>query len=362
MRLAVIGDYVEEGWPSMDLAAEMLVVHARALADVVMVRPAMPRLPRALLRPRGAERRFVLERALGRYVVYPAQLWPERGRHQLFHVADHSYAHLVLALPQHRTGVYCHDLDAFRAGFPEAPSGTRHWALSRLLLSGLRRARVVFHSTAAMREEILARELVAPERLVHAPLGVAPEFVPLANEHDREWAAQGRYVLHVGHLIPRKNPELLLQLFARLAATHRDLRLVQIGGQWSAEQARRLSELGLEGRVLQKRGISRAELAAAYRSAQATLLPSTAEGFGLPLIESLACGTPVVATDLPVLREIGGRVVEFCQRDALEQWCEVTERLLDGDAAGREERLGWASRYTWQRHANTILDAYRALA
>ncbi len=355
MRLAVVCDYLEEGWPSMDLMAEMLVMHAKAFAEVDLVRPAMPRWPWGAAAPGAFERGF------GRYLAYPIRVLRERQRHQLFHIADHSYAHLVLALPERRTGVYCHDLDAFPAASSAASASAWRRVLGDLLLLGLRRASIVFYSTEAVRAEILARRLLPAERLVHAPPGVSSEFVPAANEYDREWAARGPYLLHVGSLIPRKDPEFLLRLFARLAAKQRDLMLVQIGGHWSRDQARLQGELGISGRVLQRQGLSREELAAAYRCARAVVLPSKAEGFGLPVIEALACGSPVVASDLPVLREVGGSAVDFCHPGELEQWHQAIDRRLHEGSAGREERLGWASRYSWQQHARTIVNAYKAL-
>ncbi len=355
MRLAVVCDYLEEGWPSMDLAAEMLVEHGRASAEIAMLRPALPRWRE------GSGAPSALERGFGRYVAYPAQLLRERARHQLFHVADHSYAHLVLTLPPERTGVYCHDLDAFQAALDQAPQAPWRRGLSSLLLAGLRRASVVFHSTLAVRDEILARRLVPRERLVHAPFGVSPEFVANTNEHDRAWSARGRYLLHVGSLIPRKNPEFLLCVFAALAQEHADLTLVQIGGQWSSAQLRLIDELGIAGRIVQKRGLARQELAAVYRSAQAVVLPSSAEGFGFPVIEALACGSPVVASDLSVLREVGAGAVDLCEPGSLAPWLQAINRRLSDRDLGREQRLAAASGYSWQHHASTILTAYEAL-
>src|SRR5687767_448969 len=110
MRIAVICDYLEEGWPSMDLAAEMLIAHGRELADIRVIRPRLPRLPEPL---RGGQRFTVLDRAVGRYAAYPAHVLSRRRESEAFHVVDHSYAHLTLTLPSARAGVYCHDLDAF---------------------------------------------------------------------------------------------------------------------------------------------------------------------------------------------------------------------------------------------------------
>jgi glycosyltransferase involved in cell wall biosynthesis len=358
-RVAVICDYLEERWPSMDLAAEMLAVRGEPLVDVGMVRPRMPRWPRfgGANTCSGAP-----ARALGRYVTYPVQLLQRRGEFDAFHVVDHSYGHLALTLPAERTGIYCHDLDAFRVTLePRRSDEAWRKSLSKLLLAGLRRARVVFHSTRVMGEELAKRGLVAPERLVLAPLGVAPEFVPEPTRWDEEWARYGPYLLHVGSLIPRKNPQFLLEVFARIATRMPELRLVQIGGEWSGAHSKWLGDRGLAHRMLQRRGLTRKELAAVYRQATLVILPSTAEGFGIPVIEALGCGTPVVASRLPVLQEVGGDAIRLCAVGKLEEWSEAVSQVLSDPELGRLERLRQASRFSWAEHARIIFEAYREL-
>ena len=143
MKLAVLSDLAEENWPSMDLVSEMLVEHAGKLPglEVTNVRPE---LPRSLGESIAAGTR--LGRSLGlafaRYALYPLQLPRLRGRFDCFHVADHSYAHLTLGLPRSRTGVFCHDIDAFRPMLGGARPGWRK-RLAELLARGMRRASVV---------------------------------------------------------------------------------------------------------------------------------------------------------------------------------------------------------------------------
>ena len=118
IRLAVLRDYPEEGWPSMDLFAEMLVAEARRRPEgSVWTESYVPPFRRRfscipwLGRRRAA---FNADRLLNRLWDYPSRLGNRAAEFDLFHVCDHSYAQLVHALPAGRTGVYCHDLDAFR--------------------------------------------------------------------------------------------------------------------------------------------------------------------------------------------------------------------------------------------------------
>jgi glycosyltransferase involved in cell wall biosynthesis len=367
-RLAVIRDFPEEGWPSMDLCADMLLAHLpdgplRADPVCCRFRRRLGRVP-GLRRLRAA---FSADRLLNRYWDYPRHLRRLAGGFDLFHVCDHSYAHLALALPPGQAGVYCHDLDAFRCLFgPGAPRRSR-WrrALARRTLRGLQRAAVVFHSTEAVRRQLEVHGLVDPGRLVKAPYGVAPEFTaaPGSGGNEGPAAVPGPYLLHVGSCIPRKRIDVLLEVFARVRRGRPELRLVQVGGEWTLAQRSQLGRLGVAGAVRQFRGLSREAVAGLYRGAALVLQPSEAEGFGLPVIEALACGAAVLASDLEVLREVGGPAAVYRPVGDVGVWAEAVAGLLDRpqDAPARATRLARAAVFSWAAHAQTIGGAYRRL-
>jgi glycosyltransferase involved in cell wall biosynthesis len=367
-RLAVLCDLLEERWFSMDLLADMLIENAASVPNIAVER-VRPELPRGLSRLATSRGERPVERwsrklglALARYLTYPASLAGRRSGFDVFHVADHSYAHLVLELPAARSGVYCHDIDAFRPLLERPRASLPRRALAGALLAGMRRARVVFHSTAAVRDDILTHELVPEERLVHAPYGVASEFVPEPNPMDEALSGQPPFVLHVGSLIPRKNPEFLLKLVVEICRSSDALHVVQVGGRFSPEQRLELERAGVAGRVRQIESLGRAELAPYYRAARAVVLPSTAEGFGLPVIEALACGTPVIASDLPVLAQVGGNGVVLCRVNDLPAWANAVREVVAGRGPERASCTAAAARYSWKAHAQTILSTYSTLA
>jgi glycosyltransferase involved in cell wall biosynthesis len=111
------------------------------------------------------------------------------------------------------------------------------------------------------------------------------------------------------------------------------------------------------------RGLTREQVASLYRAAAVVLQPSEAEGFGLPVVEALACGAIVVASDIPVLREVGGTAITYCPMGDVGAWVAAVERMLDDPAVAppRVERLAWASRYSWAAHSRTIANSYLAL-
>jgi len=369
-RLAIVSDYLEEGWPSMQLAADMLtgsLVHQRGWDDVRQLRPPLKRRFSAAAAAGGDRLRFNADRLCGRMADYPLFLLRRRRHFDAFHVADHSYAHLVHALPRSCTGVYCHDLDTFRCLLQPEREPRPRWfrAMARLIESGLRRAAVVFHNSRAVGRELQSYGLVRAERLVHAPLGVSTTFQPVPAEARAAVPAwlPANYLLHVGSCIARKRIDVLLSVFEGLRTRFPDLLLVKVGGDWTAAQLEQIERLDLRRSLVHHRQLTEADLVTAYQFARATLVTSGAEGFCLPLIESLACGGLAVASDLPVLREVAGDAAIYCGLAEVPEWIARITALLRQEAAPPplELRLRQARRYSWASHAETISNAYQCL-
>jgi glycosyltransferase involved in cell wall biosynthesis len=146
------------------------------------------------------------------------------------------------------------------------------------------------------------------------------------------------------------------------------LRLIRVGGDFTREQRRRAASLGLERHVTSLPFLERRVLAAVYRRAAVVLQPSDREGFGLPVAEAMACGTPVVASDLKPLREVGGTIASYCPVGDVRAWTETVsalleERVADGKvwASRRAAAVADARRFDPLEHARQILDVYREL-
>jgi glycosyltransferase involved in cell wall biosynthesis len=374
LKITVLCDAPDENWPSMDLAAEMLLqrwgtnaaLNVEASPLSIGIPPIVRRLPGA----RGEKIALNADRAIARYVTYPIRAFGARRPGRLFHVVDHSYAQLVHALPGARTGVYCHDLDAFLPIlFPEKYRGSR-WrhALAWILLRGMRSAAVVFHSTREVGRVLETHGLVPRHRLVKAPYGVGPEFNARPDRADGadivlSKLAGRRFLLHVGSGIARKRLDVLFEVFARLRATHADLQLVQQGAVLSAAQRAHVERLGIGDALVQPPKLARTTLAGLYRRASLVLVTSDSEGFGFPVIEAMACGAIVLASDLPVLREVGEDASLYAPVGDVPAWTSVARAVLDGTMTGApmSARLERAATFTWDQHARTILEAYREI-
>jgi len=368
-RLAVLPDFPDEGWASMDLCAEMLL--ANLPTSVAGVRAIPPYRNRVTQLPVLGRTRFAFnaDRLYNRYFAYPRFARSLRNA-DAYHVVDHSYAHLVHELPAERTGVYCHDLDAFRCLLEPQTEPRPHWfrSLMRRVLSGMQSASVVLATSRTTYAQILQLGLIDPAKLIEAPLGVAAEFHEQSPVEpirigaidalrDRPW------LLHVGSTIPRKRIELLLEMFAMARREIPELHLVKVGGEWTPGQREQIDRLGLSSYVTHLIGLSRLGLAEVYRRASVVLVPSDAEGFGLPVIEALACGAPVIASDIPALREAGGTAATYRAVGDLPAWVQAIVETICGDTTvpAKPDRLVWASRFRWQTHAATVAEAYAKL-
>lgn len=381
LRVAIVADLLEEHWPSMDLAADMLLRHLSrdAFPDIEAVQ-LRPPLVRRLTRVPGLRDRFqsdLRDRVLNRFWDYPRWLRRVRDDFDVFHVIDHSYAHLVHVLPAARTVVTCHDTDAFLALVePGRMASGLPKVLARRIRTGIQKAARVACVSDVTYEDLRRYRLLPSDRMVVVHNGVDPACSPLADEAaDRaiERLAgvpnEGTVdLLHVGSTIPRKRVDLLLRIVAAVKERQPRVRLLKAGGGFNDEQRNLLRSLGLEGDVVKLPFLTNAELAALYRRAALVLVTSEREGFGLPVIEAMACGTPVVATDLPVLREVGGDAAVYAALGDVDGWREAILGLLGEQAddrlqnLGRRKRLEQASRFRWDRHAAAMAAIYREVS
>lgn len=374
-RVGIVADLLEERWPSMDLVADMLMAHltpdAASHLDVALLRPSLT--PSLLTRVGRVAR---MDRYVRRFSDYPAWLRARAAQFDVFHVIDHSYAHVVHALPAERTIVTCHDADAFLPLVaPELTTSRLPLALVRRIHRGLRAARIVACPSAATRDELLQFRLVEPERVQVVWNGVHPELTPEANRDADAFVRSllgepdGHLdLLHVGTCIPRKRIDRLLEIVAALRARDPRVRLLKAGGSFTPAQEALAQSLGLADAIVQVPFLTTAQLGALYRHAAVVLATSSREGFGLPVAEALACGTSVVATDLPVFREVGGAAAAYAPLADTSAWCAAVWNTLDGSAspehkaATRARNVASASRFSWRAYAAAMTALYDTVA
>jgi glycosyltransferase involved in cell wall biosynthesis len=212
---------------------------------------------------------------------------------------------------------------------------------------------------------------VPPEKIAVAPLAVDEDFAPVPREEARRrlearYGIDGPFLLFVSTLEPRKNVPTLLRAFARVAKAipHR---LVLVGPEgWNTEQIYETMERHhLSMRVVRPGFVPRGMLSSFYCAADAFVFPTLYEGFGLPLLEALACGCPVITSNNSSVPEVTGDAALRCEATDDEAIAEDILRVL-GNAALREElaRRGreQAGRFSWRSCAETTVGVYRSLA
>lgn len=380
-RVALIAPMPEEKWYSIELCAEMLLANLQAHhADSVRAEILAPHMVRRLsLLPYVGHRRHALnaDRLLNRFWVYPRYLRQRALEFDLFHLAEHSYGQLARGLPAERTVVTCHDLDTFRCLLePERdPRPRLYRAMAQQQMTALLTAARVICVSHTVRNELLGFGIVPAERVAVVPNGTHPSSSPHPNPPADDVAASFLAsprptvdLLHVGGIAPRKRLDVLLRVFATVREEIPEARLIRVGGAFAPAHQELVKELHLEDSILVLPFLDREVLSAVYRRATLVLQPSDAEGFGLPVTEAMACGTPVVASDIPVLREVGGTVATYCPVGDVMAWSRAVLELL---AERQEQPERWAARqvagvshgsmYSWEAHARGVLAIYQEL-
>jgi glycosyltransferase involved in cell wall biosynthesis len=236
---------------------------------------------------------------------------------------------------------------------------TKRLYTKRLIPHTARKARLIITNSEYSKWEIV-RYLGMPEdRIRVTPLAASAEFKPIPIQ------SENPYFLYVGNLEPRKNLERLIEGFARMPG--KDYQLIIAGNRWYHGEAAeaKARALGLNGRVKFLGYVPRAELPALFSGATAFVYPSLLEGFGLPILESMACGTPVITSNNSSMKEIAQDAAVLIDptdgREMTEALVRMSEdRRLREDLSRRG--LNRAAEFSWAKTAELTLDAYREVA
>ena len=249
--------------------------------------------------------------------------------------------------------------------YPDSfPALQRRYLTSVTADSCRRSARLITISESG-RDDVVERFGVPVEVVDVVLPGVADHFRPFPPEAVDAFRAQqglsSPFILHVGTLQPRKNIPILLEALARL--NRPDLLLVLAGGKgWFYEDIlRRITTLGLQDQVRFAGYVADETLPLWYNAAVALVMPSLYEGFGLPVVEALACGTPVIAARTSSLPEAGGSVARYFDPRSPDELVSEIIRVLDDPVErrrARERGPAHAAHFSWAAAGEATAEVY----
>ena len=270
-------------------------------------------------------------------------------------------------LSRGRSVTTIHDVSFLR--FPEHTEPANLKFLRSRIQRTVELSDAIITDSAFSAEEIIETIGVPRSRVFSTPMGISHSLGPPPPEKIRsdlnQLGLDRPYILHVGTIEPRKNLEFLVKTFDQLKHFDGLLALAGMHG-WKCEpilDAIRTARRKHDIRMLNF--IPDPLLASLYAGAELLVFPSIYEGFGLPPLEAMACGTPVAASDIPVLREVLGSAAELIRGFDTEAWCHSLNMLLtdtDHRSMLRQRGFKQAARFTWQETARQTWDVYRKVA
>lgn len=264
-----------------------------------------------------------------------------------------------------------HDLSAVL--HPQYHPSARADFMRAELPNTLQRADLVITDSEFVRQEVIQHFSWPANRIVAIPLGVSEVYRPHTAAETtavlkKFGLAHGGYTLTVATIEPRKNLGSLIEAYEQLPASLRDRYPLVLAGDygWKSEAIHdRIRQLESKGWLRYIGYVDEAELPSLYAGARGFAYPSYYEGFGLPVLEAMACGIPVLASNRSSLPELAQGTALLVEPEDIKAITHALERLLDDDTwrrdAAPQVRLV-AGRYTWQTTAERTIDAYERLA
>jgi glycosyltransferase involved in cell wall biosynthesis len=255
--------------------------------------------------------------------------------------------------------------------FPRLASTAARLLFRSTMALALRTAFHVIAISEATRRDLRAFFRVSPQKVTTIPLAVAPNFRPPppteVERVRRKYDLPNDYVLYLGINKPHKNLVRLVEAWGQIRDSQSTIRNSQlvIAGVWDSrypESQQRATVLGLDNAIHFLGPVAEEDLTALYGGAVLFAFPSQCEGFGLPVLEAMACGTPVACANISSLPEVGGDAVLYFDPADVKAIAEaLRQAVADPDlrAELRERGLARVAQFSWERTAQETLHLYR---
>jgi glycosyltransferase involved in cell wall biosynthesis len=283
----------------------------------------------------------------------------ETNRFSLYHETAFTPARLK-AVPS-VFSIYDLSLRRYRHTQPKE----RVWMFEYFIKTRLKYARHMLTISEFIRHEIMDEFKVHPSRVSSIPLAPASFFAPSSSvmvaQVQKKYCLPKEYLLFVSSLEPRKNIDLLIDA---LAVADMDIPLVLVGGYGWGDKAwlEKINKGRLKKRIFCTGHVSDQDLAAVYTGATALVYPSFYEGFGLPILEAMACGCPVICSNAASMPEAAGNAALYIDPLDVDSLVHAIETLVP-DTHGRQTLktagLARAKNFTWEKTARQTMDIFQ---
>lgn len=289
------------------------------------------------------------------------------GSIDLFHSPDFVLPPVAGNIP---TLLTVHDLSFIH--YPETfpPALVRY--LNTVVPRSVARATHILADSQATKDDLVGQWRVPPEKVTVLYSGVNPRFQPVVDGaqqtavRHKYQLGDAPYLLSVGTIQPRKNYQMLIQSFRPVAERFPHNLYISGGKGWLYDDMlAEIARQGLQDRVRFIGFVDDADLPTLYSAADLFLFPSVYEGFGLPLLEAMACGVPVISSDASSLPEVGAGVARLIAPHPAQLWTEAMAQLLADEPQRQHMRqagLQHVHRFSWQKTAVHLRQIYQLYA
>lgn len=224
------------------------------------------------------------------------------------------------------------------------------------------KADAIISNSETTKKDLISYFKIQPEKIHVTPLAHSSVFSPVPIEAGNEPLHQKPFLLYIGRRSHYKNFDILLTACTQW--NRRDeVDLLVVGPAWSKDEQKRLTETGINEQVILLQMVDDEHLRRLYNQALAFVLPSLYEGFGIPLLEAMACGCPVIASSIPSTHEVAGDCPIYFDPLEVDSLLNALELIYqEGKAPGRVSAgIERANKYSWERTARQTLDVYYLL-
>ncbi len=365
LNITLFRDFKEDYRTSMEIYADNLGEGLRLLDNSrFVINEYQPKISSWM---QIIPKRLDLRIRAARYFVYPLQAKERQGT--INHIIDHSYAHLIKVLDPKQTIITVHDMIPQLAWKGIIPGLTypHNPILNKLSLSFLKEARAVIAVSNSTKSDLINYCGLQEEQITVIHNGLNTIFRPLSEESRISVRQNFRFpdcdtniILITGNQ-SYKNHFTSLRVVERLQSMcQKPIQLVSLGAN-NEELDYYLAKVNLINPLIRLFGINNQQMVDLYNSIDCLLFPSWYEGFGWPPLEAMACGTPVVTSNVASLPEIVGDAALMAAPDDVENLAKAVQVMLDDRNRRREfidRGLKNSTRFTWEHCASEVMDVY----